>query len=97
MNYIQILGYLAAILTTAANFPQTYKIIKTKSTDDISVNTYLLLTAGCGLWVAYGILNKDLPIIIANSISTSICIIILILKSINKKQLNKLNEKIIQD
>lgn len=96
MDYIQILGYVAAILTTAANFPQTYKIIKTKSTDDISVNTYLLLTAGCGLWVTYGILNKDLPLIIANSISTSICIIILILKSLNKKQLVKLNEKIVK-
>ena len=91
-----MLGYIAAILTTVANFPQTYKIIKTKSTDAISVNTYLLLTAGCGLWVVYGILNKDLPLIIANSISTSICIIILILKSLNKKQLVKLNEKIVQ-
>ena len=41
MDYIQIIGYAAAILNAAANFPQTYKIIKAKSTDNISVNTYL--------------------------------------------------------
>lgn len=96
MDYIQIIGYAAAILNAAANFPQTYKIIKAKSTDNISVNTYLFLTAGCGLWVVYGILKKDLPLIIANSISTFICIIILVLKSLSKKQLIKLNEKIVQ-
>ena len=95
MDYIQLLGYSAALLITIANFPQTYKIIKNKSTKDISVMTYLLLVAGCGLWVVYGIFNKDYPLIIANAISTIICIVILILKAISKKQLENLNEKII--
>lgn len=94
MDYIQLLGYLAAILTTIANLPQTYKIIKTKSTKDISITSYSILTAGCGLWLVYGIFKSDFPLIIANGISTAICIIILILKTFSKKQLENLNEKI---
>lgn len=94
MDYIQLLGYVAAILTTIANLPQTYKIIKTKSTKDVSLMTYLILTAGCGLWVFYGILKSDIPLIIANGISTAICVIILILKTFSKKQLENLNDKI---
>lgn len=95
MDYTQLLGYLAALLTTVANLPQTYKIIKTKSTKDISLMSYLILTTGCGLWLAYGILKSDNPLIIANGISTAICIIILVLKTFSKKQLENLNEKII--
>ena len=94
MDYIDILGYVAALLTTAANLPQTYKIIKTKSTKDISLVTYLMLTAGCGLWLIYAILNSDIPLLIANAISTTICIIILILKLISKEKLENLSEKI---
>ena len=90
-----MLGYLAALLTTIANFPQTYKIIKTKSTKDISVMSYSILATGCGLWLAYGIFKNDFPLIIANGISTTVSIIILVLKSFSKKQLEDLNEKII--
>jgi MtN3 and saliva related transmembrane protein len=94
MNYIVLLGYSAALLTTAANLPQTYKIIKTRSTKDISLVTYLMLTLGCALWLMYGILNSDIPLIIANAISTTICIIILILKLISKEKLENLSDKI---
>ncbi|MES2544269.1 MAG: SemiSWEET transporter [Bacteroidota bacterium] len=94
MDYIPIIGYVAAALTTIANFPQTYKIIKTKSTKDISFTTYTFLTIGCSLWVIYGILNNDIPLIIANAISTTICVIILILKLLSKKQLKNLSDKV---
>lgn len=94
MEYTQLLGYLAAVLTTGANFPQAYKIIKTRSTKDISVLTYSLLAVGGILWILYGVFNKDIPLILANTISTSLCIIILILKAISKKQLEDLSDKI---
>ena len=92
--YIQIIGYTAAALTTVANLPQTYKIIKTRSTKDISIVTYFMLTLGCGLWVTYGILNNDIPLIIANGISTTICLLILLIKLMSKKQLENISEKI---
>lgn len=96
MDGTQILGFVAALATTLANFPQTYKIIKTKSTKDISVITYILLTLGCAMWLIYAILNNDIPLLIANAISTTICLIILLLKVISKKQLVKLSETIDQ-
>jgi MtN3 and saliva related transmembrane protein len=94
MDGIQLLGFTAALATTIANFPQTYRIIKTKSTKDISVGTYILLTLGCGMWLIYAILKNDIPLLIANAISTTICTIILILKTLSHKQLIKLSEKI---
>jgi len=97
MDYIQLLGLLAAGFTTGANFPQTYKIIKTKSTGDISTITYIMLLSGGILWVIYGILRSDLPIIIANGISASTCAFILILKHTSDKLVETIHEKIIPD
>lgn len=94
MDYIQVLGLAAAAFTTGANFPQTYKIIKTKSTKDISKVTYFMLLCGGILWLVYGILKSDIPIIIANGISAAICGIILILKFSSIKMLEKLDKKI---
>ncbi|MFV5688083.1 SemiSWEET family sugar transporter [Flavobacterium sp. ZT3R25] len=94
MDYIQILGLAAAALTTGANFPQTYRIIKTKSTKDISKVTYSMLLCGGIMWLVYGIFKSDLPIIIANAISATICGIILGLKFSSRKVLEDLNKKL---
>ncbi|MBI2013381.1 MAG: hypothetical protein HYS87_00940 [Candidatus Colwellbacteria bacterium] len=48
--------------------PQAYKIIKTKSAEDVSVITYLILSIGTLVWTIYGIQIRDLPIIIGFSI-----------------------------
>lgn len=80
MNYTQILGLIAAILTTGANIPQAIKVIKTKSTKSLSAATYALLFAGMISWVIYGILRKDIPIILANAVAGSLCGIILFMK-----------------
>ncbi|MBP2282473.1 MtN3 and saliva related transmembrane protein [Flavobacterium sp. CG_23.5] len=94
MEYIQILGLAAAAFTTGANFPQTYKIIKTKSTKDISKVTYGMLFLGGIMWLIYGILKSDVPIIIANGISSTICGIIFMLKLSSRKLLEELDKKI---
>ncbi|KGO79228.1 hypothetical protein Q763_14395 [Flavobacterium beibuense F44-8] len=80
MNYTQILGLIAAILTTGANIPQAIKVIKTKSTKSLSAATYALLFAGMISWVIYGILRKDIPIILANAVAGSLCGVILFMK-----------------
>jgi len=77
MDFIQIIGFTAAALITAANVPQAVKIMKTKSTKGISSWTYGILFLGNIAWLTYGILKNDWPIIISNSISTFICGIIL--------------------
>ncbi|MFP9099542.1 SemiSWEET family sugar transporter [Flavobacterium sp. RHBU_24] len=80
MDATEILGLIAAGITTLANIPQTVKVIKTKSTKSISAFTYSLLTIGMATWVVYGILQSDLPIIIGNSIATALCGTILFVK-----------------
>jgi MtN3 and saliva related transmembrane protein len=80
MDATQVLGLVAAAITTLANIPQTIKIIKTKSTKSISAFTYTMLTTGMAIWVVYGVLKNDLPIIIGNAIATALCGTILCVK-----------------
>lgn len=97
MDTIQIIGLLAAFFTTVANIPQAYIIIREKSTKDISVATYVMLFIGTSLWVAYGIIKEDWPIIVANGISTFTSIIILFLNFTSQKVINDIHEKVIPE
>lgn len=80
MDWITIIGLLAATGTTTSFLPQTIRTIKTKHTRDLSLGMYAILTTGVFLWLVYGILIKNMPIIIANAISFVFTTIILILK-----------------
>ena len=80
MDLIQALGLLAALFTTLANVPQAIKVIKTRSTKSLSAATYAMLFTGMALWVAYGVIRDDLPIILANAIAGALCGIILFMK-----------------
>jgi MtN3 and saliva related transmembrane protein len=97
MDYTQLVGIGAAIMTTIANIPQTYKIIKEKNTEGVSLFTYTILLTGMLLWVTYGVLNTDWPIIIANGITALICSMILLLKITSKKIITKIHNKVIPD
>ena len=57
---IEIVGLVAAALTTAAFVPQVYKTWKTKSADELSLTMYLVFFTGIMLWLAYGILLNSL-------------------------------------
>ena len=53
------------ILMSAAHFPQAQKILKTKSSKDISLVTYSIFTLGAYIWLAYGFVINELPIILS--------------------------------
>jgi MtN3 and saliva related transmembrane protein len=80
MDYIQALGLGAAFFTTIANIPQTIKVIRTGSTKSLAASTYAMLFLGMALWVAYGIIREDIPVILANAIAGILCGIILFMK-----------------
>jgi MtN3 and saliva related transmembrane protein len=80
LNLINITGLVAAALTTISFLPQVIKIIKTKHTKDISLLMYIVFTTGILLWLFYGILLKEMPIIIGNGITLVFVIIVLIFK-----------------
>lgn len=81
MNFVTLIGLIAATLTTVSFLPQVIKIWKTKSTKDISLGMYLTLTIGVFLWLVYGLLIKDIPIILANGVIFVLALSISILKA----------------
>ncbi len=80
MDYITLLGFIAAFLTTLSFLPQIIKIWKTKSTKDISLGTFSILSIGIFFWIIYGLLKKDLPLIFANTVAFTFALTILIFK-----------------
>ena len=80
MNMITIVGLAAAACTTFSFLPQAIKVIKTKNTKDLSLAMYSIFTAGVFLWLVYGVFVRDIPIIIANSITFILAATILIMK-----------------
>jgi MtN3 and saliva related transmembrane protein len=80
MNSITVIGLIAATLTTTAFVPQVLKSIKTKSAKDLSLGTSTMLCCGVLLWLVYGILNDDVPIILSNAITFVLTMALLILK-----------------
>ncbi len=63
------LGLLAGAITSMAVIPQVLKSYRTKHVRDISIWQPLMLDVGMGLWLAYGIIIRDAPLILANSFS----------------------------
>jgi MtN3 and saliva related transmembrane protein len=80
MDYISAVGFLAALLTTTSNLPQAIKCWRTGSTEDISLRAFTILAIGLSAWVVYGVLKSDLPLIVANSISATIALAIVVAK-----------------
>lgn len=77
---IEIIGLLAAILTTFSFVPQALKMTKTKNASSISLSMYLVMVSGVILWLLYGILLERIAIILANSVSMVLQIWIIIMK-----------------
>jgi MtN3 and saliva related transmembrane protein len=75
-----LLGFAAAFCTTVAFVPQAIRTIKTKNTESISGKMYFIFTLGTLMWTAYGILTRNLPVILANIVTTILAFIILCYK-----------------
>lgn len=80
MGVGELIGYPAAILTTAAFLPQAWKSWRTRDLSGISLPMYALFTLGVGLWLAYGIAIESWPVIAANGITLVLAGLVLWLK-----------------
>jgi len=80
MNLIDWVGSFAACLTTASFVPQAWQTFRTRDVSGISLVMYSLFTLGVAMWLVYGLLIMAWPIIIANSITTSLALMILLMK-----------------
>lgn len=63
------IGIIAGILTSVSLLPQLIKIIREKRAENLSYLMLIVLLAGLGCWIWYGILREDAPIIVTNSVS----------------------------
>ena len=63
-----IVGFIAGLVTMAANLPQVWKTYRNKSGEGLSFRMLLTLAIGLGLWIVYGIMSKSLPLIVTNTI-----------------------------
>jgi MtN3 and saliva related transmembrane protein len=80
MNSTQLLGLLAGALTTAAFLPQVLKTWKSRSAKDLSLGMFSLFCAGVFLWLVYGIIVKDVPVIAANFVTLMLASTLLFFK-----------------
>jgi MtN3 and saliva related transmembrane protein len=80
MEFSSIIGNIAAFLTTFSFLPQAITIIKTKDTKGISLPMYVMFVAGVTLWLYFGIMENQMPIIIGNFITLIFSGIILFYK-----------------
>jgi MtN3 and saliva related transmembrane protein len=77
---VSIIGYVAGTCTTLAFLPQVIRTWKTRSTDDISLGMFSLMVFGIGLWLFYGVVTDDWPLIIADGFSLFLAAMILLMK-----------------
>ena len=78
--WIDLIGFMAALLSTAAFVPQAYKISKEKTAKGVSLTMYLVMLTGVLLWETYGLMISSRPVILANLITASLLIYIIYIK-----------------
>jgi MtN3 and saliva related transmembrane protein len=75
-----LLGMVAGMLTTVGFIPQIVRGYRTKKMDDVSLFMPILLSAGMGLWLGYGLVLNDLPIVFWNAVALTFNLVIVALK-----------------
>lgn len=80
MSFTTIIGIVAGTMTTASFLPQVIKTWKTKSARDLSLGMYLIFCIGVTLWLIYGIIKMDIPIIASNVVTLTLAVMLLIMK-----------------
>lgn len=80
MSLLDLIGSAAAFLTTASFLPQAWLSFKTRDVSGVSLSMYGVFTVGVALWLAYGLLLGSWPMVIANSITLGLAVMILGMK-----------------
>jgi MtN3 and saliva related transmembrane protein len=80
MNQIQLLGLAAGMLTTIAFLPQVIKTWKSRSAKDLSLGMFSMFCLGVAMWLAYGLLVRDIPVIAANLLTLMLASTLLFFK-----------------
>ncbi len=80
MSTSELIGYIAASLTTCSFVPQAWLTFKTRDVRGISLSMYSVFTTGIALWLAYGLMIRAWPVVIANIVTLALASAILVMK-----------------
>lgn len=86
MEIATIIGSLAAMASTASFAPQAWKIIKERKTRDISSAMYALTVTGFALWLTYGLLLGQWPLIVTNGLCLLMSAFILVMSLLPQRK-----------
>lgn len=75
-----LIGYLAAVLTTCSFVPQAWLTFRSRDVRGISLGMYSVFAAGVALWLVYGLLLEAWPIVAANAVTLTLALLILGMK-----------------
>ncbi len=76
----EIVGYIAATITTASFVPQVVRVVRTRDTHAISLVSYGAFCIGIACWLWYGIALRSAPIVTANAITLVLASVVLAFK-----------------
>ena len=80
MPLSDLIGYVAATLTTCSFVPQALHTFRTRDVSGISLGMYSVFTTGVALWLAYGLLLEAWPVVAANAVTLVLALSILVMK-----------------
>jgi MtN3 and saliva related transmembrane protein len=86
MPLVTIIGSLAAICSTASFVPQAWKIIRTRDTGGLSARMYAVTVTGFSLWLAYGIMLGEWPLIVTNAVCLALSAFILVMRILPQRK-----------
>lgn len=94
MNWVTIIGFGAAICSTVSFVPQAWRIVKTRDTKSLSAPMYAINTVGFLLWLVYGVMMGEWPLILTNGICLVLAAFILTMTLASSKQKNAIADKL---
>jgi len=80
MRTDEIIGIIAGIFTSASMLPQVITTIRKKDAEEVSLGMLIMLIAGVLMWIVYGAMKNDLPILATNSFSMLVNIVMIFLR-----------------
>jgi MtN3 and saliva related transmembrane protein len=86
LELVTIIGSLAALCSTTSFAPQAWRIIKTRDTSAISSRMYVITVVGFALWLTYGLMKWEWPLIVTNAICLALSAFILVMKLLPQRK-----------
>jgi MtN3 and saliva related transmembrane protein len=86
MDAASIVGALATFCSTTSFVPQAWKVIRTRDTSAISAGMYAITVTGFALWLAYGLLLGQWPLIVTNGVCLALSAFILAMTLLPRPQ-----------